>query len=132
MWKREPLTSLATGTAAVAQDNPNLDPYFSDQFDLGAEWYFSKGSVIASNLFYKDISGFIELFTRRAAFREAAGYLDLSTSYGFEAFSQKLAVSFEALNILDEDEHSYFGSQERLGGLNTPRRQFLLGLRGSF
>jgi TonB-dependent receptor len=67
----EPLTALTTGTAAVSQGNPNLDPYFSDQLDLGAEWYFAKGSVIAGNLFYKDISGFIELFTRRAAFREA-------------------------------------------------------------
>jgi TonB-dependent receptor len=252
----EPLTNIATGTAAVTQGNPNLDPYFSDQFDLGAEWYFSKGSVVAGNVFFKDISGFIELFTRRApfretgipletldpsilaglpngldtivdftsrrnsqdrvqikgaellyqqpldmllrgfginanytrlqssgdrpvtglaknnfnivtyferdpynvrlsynyrsdyvecssrnncqdnqpdsVFREAAGYLDLSTSYGFEALGQKLAVSFEALNILDEEEHSYFGSPERIGALNVPRRQFLLGLRGSF
>jgi hypothetical protein len=65
-------------------------------------------------------------------FREAAGYLDLSTGYAFEALGQKLAVSFEALNILDEEEHSYFGSPQRLSALNMPRRQFLIGVRGSF
>jgi len=40
--------------------NPNLDPYYANNFDIGAEWYFSAEGLVAANVFYKDISGFID------------------------------------------------------------------------
>jgi len=40
--------------------NPNLDPYYANNLDLGAEWYFSAEGLLAANVFYKDISGFID------------------------------------------------------------------------
>ena len=39
--------------------NPNLDPYKSTNLDYSLEWYFQKNSVLAANLFYKDISNYI-------------------------------------------------------------------------
>ena len=52
-----PFTSIST-SAVVTQGNPNLDPYLADQIDLGVEWYFAEGAVLAGSYFRKDISGF--------------------------------------------------------------------------
>lgn len=40
--------------------NPNLEPFTSDNIDIGAEWYFSRDGLIGGNVFYKDIKGFID------------------------------------------------------------------------
>lgn len=39
--------------------NPDLKPYRAWNFDLGAEWYFGKSSVLQAGFFYKDISNYI-------------------------------------------------------------------------
>ncbi|MGH8855902.1 MAG: TonB-dependent receptor, partial [Telluria sp.] len=38
--------------------NKNLEPYKATQFDLGAEWYFDRGSVLGAGLFRKNVSNF--------------------------------------------------------------------------
>jgi len=39
--------------------NPHLDPYKSNDLDGAYEWYFAKNSVVAVNVFYKDIANYI-------------------------------------------------------------------------
>lgn len=39
--------------------NPNIEPVFSDQFDVALEWYFDENSLLSASLFYKDLDGFI-------------------------------------------------------------------------
>jgi len=46
-----------------SRGNPGLDPYYANNLDLGAEWYFSPEGLLAANVFYKDISGFIDTRT---------------------------------------------------------------------
>lgn len=65
-------------------------------------------------------------------FRREAGYLDLSSSVNFAALGQDLTVSFEALNLTDEEEYSFYGYENRANTLNKPGRQFILGIRGQF
>ncbi len=65
-------------------------------------------------------------------YRREAGYLDLSSSVNFAAFGQDLTLSFEALNLTDEEEYSFYGYENRANTLNRPGRQYILGLRGSF
>ncbi|MGX9461250.1 TonB-dependent receptor [Shewanella sp. A14] len=36
---------------------PTLEPYKSEQFDIGVEWYFAEESLLAGTVFFKDISG---------------------------------------------------------------------------
>jgi len=48
--------SGGTGT----RGNPGLEPYYAQNFDLGAEWYFSSEGLIAANVFYKKIRDFID------------------------------------------------------------------------
>jgi TonB-dependent receptor len=38
--------------------NKELEPYKADQFDLGLEWYFQRGSVLGANVFRKNVSNF--------------------------------------------------------------------------
>lgn len=42
-----------------SRGNPELDPFTSDNIDLGGEWYFADESLIALNVFYKKIDGLI-------------------------------------------------------------------------
>lgn len=44
--------------------NPNLDPYEATNYDASLEWYFSRHSVLAAEVFYKDIGNYILSKTR--------------------------------------------------------------------
>jgi len=39
--------------------NPDLDPYYTDNFDISLEWYPESGGAFAFGLFYKKIDGWI-------------------------------------------------------------------------
>lgn len=41
--------------ASIDRGNPDLDPRESTNLDLGAEYYFDNGGIVAATLFYKDI-----------------------------------------------------------------------------
>jgi TonB-dependent receptor len=54
-----PGTSFSDPSAQTAsQGNPNLKPYFSNNADLGLEYYFMGSGYVALDLFAKDIEGF--------------------------------------------------------------------------
>jgi TonB-dependent receptor len=57
-----PGTTFSDPSAQVAnQGNPNLQPYYSDNFDAGLEYYFgdsAKLGYVAVNPFYKVLTGF--------------------------------------------------------------------------
>ncbi len=42
-----------------SRGNPLLEPFTSDNIDLGVEWYFAEESLIAVNFFHKNIDGLI-------------------------------------------------------------------------
>lgn len=65
-------------------------------------------------------------------YRKAAGYLDFNSSVDVEAFGHTFTISFEALNLLDEEEYSFYGYENRANTLNRPGRQYILGIRGQF
>ena len=41
-------------------------------------------------------------------------------------------LSLEVLNLLNEEEYSFYGFENRANTLNKPGRQFILGIRGQF
>ncbi|WP_105103190.1 TonB-dependent receptor [Microbulbifer pacificus] len=49
--------NATSGTATAG--NPMLDPILADQFEIGAEWYFSDASLVAATYFNKDLSTFV-------------------------------------------------------------------------
>jgi iron complex outermembrane recepter protein len=48
-----------TGAIGVSAGNPNLKPYYSDEFELAGEWYFGNVGMVTIGLFRKEIDGFI-------------------------------------------------------------------------
>ena len=63
---RPSLSSLNPGNpsfsyvnATVSTGNPFLDPFVSNNVDLGFEWYFDDEALLSSTYFYKDIETFI-------------------------------------------------------------------------
>jgi iron complex outermembrane recepter protein len=121
-------TRLDSGESVVvglARDNYNATVYF-------------ERPSFAARLSYNWRADYVECTVNCFAteplpqYRQEAGYLDLSTSYNFEAFGQKLTVSLEGLNLTDEVEYAYFGHTNRAAVFNQPGRTFLLGIRGTF
>lgn len=51
----------------ISGGNPYLKPYLADQFDLYLSWYF-EGGMISGGVFYKDISDFIQKYTKTDTF----------------------------------------------------------------
>lgn len=45
------------GTASGG--NPDLDAFHANQWEIGAEWYFNSGGLLAATWFYKDMSTFV-------------------------------------------------------------------------
>jgi iron complex outermembrane receptor protein len=126
--------------------NPNLNPYTSDNVDFGAEYYFSKDGLIAGNLFYKDIKGFIDTtsFVETRTFpRQADGVLVSgpitfvqpvngvsATIKGFELTAQsRLGLIAPILNNFGFiANYSYTKSSADFAQLNDVRSQGLPGL----
>jgi iron complex outermembrane receptor protein len=52
-------STLRVGTLAATGGNPQLDPYLSDNYDVGIEWYYQKNSYVAVNGFVKNLTNFI-------------------------------------------------------------------------
>ncbi|MEJ0086841.1 MAG: TonB-dependent receptor [Pseudomonadota bacterium] len=65
-----PFVSLSTA-GVVTAGNPDLQPYFSEQADLGLEWYFQEGAVLSTTLFQKNIDGFTQRSNTVRPFRDA-------------------------------------------------------------
>ena len=49
----EPGTAPGTFEGAFDSGNPDLDPYRADNFDFSAEWYFTRGGLLALGAFAK-------------------------------------------------------------------------------
>ncbi|MEE4216363.1 MAG: TonB-dependent receptor [Xanthomonadales bacterium] len=47
------------GQPTGSSGNPDLEPYYADNYDMSLEWYPESGGAYAFGLFYKDIEGWI-------------------------------------------------------------------------
>jgi TonB-dependent receptor len=48
--------------------NPFLENVEAKSADLSLEWYFAKGSLLSTTLFYRDIKGYIQIFSNEETF----------------------------------------------------------------
>jgi TonB-dependent receptor len=55
------------GARTVTAGNPALLPYESNNFDVSAEWYYSKDSYFAANWFTKHVTNFLTLTTTKGS-----------------------------------------------------------------
>ncbi|GAA4896663.1 TonB-dependent receptor [Ferrimonas pelagia] len=65
--------NLETGTHTIATQDPDLQPFTSDNIDLSWEWYYSAESMLAVAYFRKEIDGLV----RTVDFYGAGNSLDI-------------------------------------------------------
>jgi len=51
--------TLDTTTKTAGGGNPDLDPYEATNYGLSFEWYFAPSSMLAAEVFYRDIGSYI-------------------------------------------------------------------------
>lgn len=54
-----PSISINATQQTATAGNPGLEPFVSDQFDLGVEWYFADASALYGAVFYKNVGNFV-------------------------------------------------------------------------
>lgn len=64
----QPPPPPAQWVGTLAEGNPNLKPYRANQFDVSLEWYFGPRSLLAGDVFVKEVKNFIltNYFTQNA------------------------------------------------------------------
>jgi len=72
-----PAFDLSISGDTLTLGNPALEPYFSNQVDVGLEWYITRRNTLALNLWQKEIDGFTSIVRRSERF-DTLG-LDLNT-----------------------------------------------------
>ncbi len=70
------ITGTRVGSLTAKVNNAGLLPYLSNNFDLGLEWYYSRGSYASIDGYFKHVSQFPELETTHGTIN---GVVDAST-----------------------------------------------------
>jgi len=101
--------------------NPELDPYYAHNIDLGGEWYFSADGLLAANVFYKKIKNFIDTraFVDDFSFpsREDAG-VRIDTVYTFFEPVNAVSSSIKGIELSLQSRFSRLpGRLSNLGSL---------------
>ena len=68
----------SSGIDTARAGNPALDPYYSENLDLGGEWYFADRGYVGLTLFQKSVSGFSYTDNQTVKFA------DLNAKYGLD------------------------------------------------
>jgi len=100
--------------------NPNLDPYYANNFDLGAEWYFSTEGLLAVNVFYKKISDFIDnrSFPLERTYLDQTTLEELPTIMTFTEPVNGVSASIKGLEMSLQSRFSRLpGAWGNLGGI---------------
>lgn len=91
------------GDFNVTIENAYLQPYFSNGVDMTAEWYFAEESVFAVNVFYKELTGFIENVTFEAPFSQSGINIGDLDGNIFAQLTPDTIVTFESQANSDEE-----------------------------
>ncbi len=98
------------GNETIRRGNPDLQPFRAKQAELGAEWYFTRDSLLNVAVFYKDIDSFVTLITTPQVVDQVSfqvtvpGNGDGATVKGFEvgyrqSFSSWLPAPFDGFGV---------------------------------
>ncbi len=106
-------------------NNPDLLPYLSNNFDLGAEWYYGANSYVSADLFLKHVTNFptssVQVITRTPHRRHRPGHQSAEWAAAFEYFRPSGTV-------LRNDGHEWTVGERSRRGIHAAAN-VALGLR---
>ncbi|MBS0581615.1 MAG: TonB-dependent receptor [Proteobacteria bacterium] len=120
---RPNLTDVSPSTVAsgvnltISRNNPYLDPFRSNNFDLTAEWYFQTGGLVGASAFYKDLKSLIRTETTVQSFP-----ITVIRSSGATSTTN---IDFSVSRLIN-------GSGVQVKGLEVYYQQAFTGLPGPF
>ena len=88
------------GALSATGNNPNLLPYLSDNYDLGAEWYYGSNDYVSLDGFFKHVTQFPVSSVQTITIPGLIDPSPLSPNYGKLAqFSEQTTVNGLAANV---------------------------------
>lgn len=116
----ETVAGIDASGGTGAKGNPNLNPYLSDNIDLGSEYYFGKDGVISANLFTKKMDGFIDtksFVEPRTYPRQADGVL-VTGPITFSQPTNSVSADVQGLELAAQTQFDFLpGIWSNLGAL---------------
>ena len=90
--------------------NVGLQPFVSDQFDFGVEWYFDEGSLLSAAVFMKDVKNFVNLTSYHADTVPFAGVLRPAEIANGWTVQEKVNGKAATINGLELQYQQDFGN----------------------
>jgi len=114
----ETISGTRNGTGT--RGNPELDPYYAHNIDVGAEWYFSSEGLLAANLFYKKANNFIDTrtFVEERTFPEQATGILITSPLTFREPFNGVTASIKGFELSAQSRFSWLpGAWGNFGGI---------------
>lgn len=101
--------------------NPLLQPYKSNNYDLGGEWYPAKAAMVGATVFRKDIDGFIDTatFTENRSFPRQADGVIVSGPITFTQPVNGVSAKIHGAEFIVQSRFTFLpaGWMQNLGGI---------------
>lgn len=97
----ETVNGIDEGGGTGRSGNPQLRPFIADNFDLGLEWYFQQQGILSASLFYKDISGLIDIatFTENRTFPRQSDGKIVNAPIVFSTFANDASAEINGIEL---------------------------------
>ncbi len=86
---------LTAGTPTWSGGNPYLNPERATDYDLNAEWYWSKTGLVSGGLFYKDINSYIQTLSYTGTLADIGVTQAQLDAQGFPQLSPDTSVTIK-------------------------------------
>ncbi len=111
-----PSTTAGQSPPSINSQNPNLDPFRSNNFDFAVEWYFDDDAILSATLFYKDIVSLVSSDQRLENLRVTADLGDGTSEIRDQEFIFRSLVNSEGATLKGA-EFSYQDGFDFLPGI---------------
>ena len=103
-----------------SRGNPLLEPFTSDNIDIGVEWYFAEESLLAVNFFHKNIDGLIVsgTFTDDRTFFSQVTNEEVTAPITFSVPVNGEQTSINGIEVLAQSRFDFLpGVLSNMGGI---------------
>jgi len=124
------VTNITGGLGTVRTGNPGLGPYYSHNWDIGAEYYLEPAGILSINGFRKNISDYIATYTTIIPSGADNGFGGQYAGYDLITRSNSGDAKVEGFEVNYQQQLTMF--PQRFGGLGVFGNYTRLSASGTF